>query len=209
MQDRCTRDSNRRALATVKPNGRSIDAETLVCCDSGPGPDDRLCPAAPRCRGARGVLAVRGRGDRATDGRELSLGRHDDSLQGHAGQQRLHSLRKRRAAPAASDQSSLRPGDPAHSRAIECRARAAVALRGRRETGSRHETEELDALLHLLAGWSCLSSAFGGRLLSGGSGGVIFGVVLIVGGFAMSVTARMLASVNGPDTALWRRPAHP
>jgi hypothetical protein len=38
---------------------------------------------------------------------------------------------------------------------------------------------------------------------------VIFGVVLIVGGFAMSVTAMMLASVNGPDTALWRRPAHP
>ena len=59
---------------------------------------------------------------------------------------------------------------------------------------------------YLLAGWSCLSCAFGGRFLSSGSGDVLLGVVLIAGGFAMSVAAMMLASVNGPDPTFWRRP---
>ena len=62
---------------------------------------------------------------------------------------------------------------------------------------------------YLLAVWSCLSCAFGGRFLGGGSDNVLFGVVLIAGGFAMSASAMMLASVNGPDPALWRRSAHP
>ena len=61
----------------------------------------------------------------------------------------------------------------------------------------------------LLAAWSCLSCTFGGRFLSGGSGDVLLGVVLIAGGFAMSVAAMMLASVNGPDPALWRPSARP
>ena len=50
---------------------------------------------------------------------------------------------------------------------------------------------------YLLALWSCLSCAFGGKFLGGGSGDLLLGVVLIAGGFAMSASAMMLASVNG------------
>ena len=57
---------------------------------------------------------------------------------------------------------------------------------------------------YLLALWSCLSCAFGGRFLGGGSGDVLLGVVLIAGGVAMSASAMMMASVTGPDPALWR-----
>ena len=49
---------------------------------------------------------------------------------------------------------------------------------------------------YLLAGWSCLTCAFGGRFLGSASGDVLLGVVLIAGGFAMSVAAMMLASVT-------------
>ena len=62
---------------------------------------------------------------------------------------------------------------------------------------------------YLLALCSCLSCAFGGGFLGGGSGDVLFGVVLIAGGFAMSAAAMMLASVMGPDPALWRPSAVP
>ena len=62
---------------------------------------------------------------------------------------------------------------------------------------------------YLLAGWSCTTCAFGGWFLGSASGDVLLGVVLIAGGFAMSVAAMMLASVNGPDPTFWRQPAHP
>jgi hypothetical protein len=57
-----------------------------------------------------------------------------------------------------------------------------------------------------MAATSCLACAFGGSFVTRGD--VFSGIVAIAGGLALSVVALMLASVSGPDPALWGQPSH-
>ncbi len=59
--------------------------------------------------------------------------------------------------------------------------------------------------VYIVAASSCMTSAFGGTFLDGGTADVVGGIALIVGGMAGTLTATMLASVQGPDPLLWER----